>query len=852
MQVAQDNLEIAYRESGHYDRRVAELQERLRRQPEDRDAPLGAGPRLRGAGPPRRGDRGVRGAARLASRRRRRPCSSSAWPRRRAAASTRPATGCARACEQDPDSAVARFYYGEVLLQPRAQRAGARRAARRDRAQSRLRRSALPARVRLRRHGPARGGARGDQARHRAQPDARAGPGEPRARALRRPGRRRAGGGGRRRERRAPQPVRGRAARALQPRARLPAEGLLTTRRCASTAWRSRPARTAASTLQAMAEVHLLRRELRRGARAVRRAAPRVPRLAQALERARRLPAPGRPARRGDRLLRAGGRGRPRLPARLEQPRRRAGARARRRGRDRRRSGRRSAATGRSSRRGSTSALLLLPAAPAPARRSRSTSRRSPSSPRSAVAWNGVGLVLMELQAVRGRAQRLRPRGGRRPGLRGGALQPELRPEPAGRLRRRAAGDPARARARAATTCRRSSRSRSTCSTRTRRSRSRPSSRPRSGGDDARRASSPSTRRSLDQLFEELAPPAAGRRPARRRRATRSTSRATTSRKGLLDLATAELSRARRRGARRSGATAVLLGDIFAQRGLLRRGARALPRGPRRRCPTIPTPPWARSARCWRWAGPATRRRSPTSWRAGVRGDVEVLVARARVRLGGGRRARRARLHPRGAGARARAAPTSSTCRPRSPPGWATARPRSPPSTRRCSSIPRWCGCGTSWARWRRSGANWARPRARLRARARPAADLPRGGARARRPAAPHASRRARRSTCWCDCSRPIPTTSRRSPRWAARCSRTAAPTQALEAFERVLRFDPEHAGALYHRASRWRGSGSSSDAVEAWERVVQLDPAGPYAAQARSRARSARDLQHIFAAAAG
>ena len=30
------------------------------------------------------------------------------------------------------------------------------------------------------------------------------------------------------------------------------------------------------------------------------------------------------------------------------------------------------------------------------------------------------------------------------------------------------------------------------------------------------------------------------------------------------------------------------------------------------------------------------------------------------------------------------------------------------------------------------------------------------------------------------------------------------------------------------------------------------FDPGGPYAAQARSRARSARDLQHIFAASAG
>jgi hypothetical protein len=37
---------------------------------------------------------------------------------------------------------------------------------------------------------------------------------------------------------------------------------------------------------------------------------------------------------------------------------------------------------------------------------------------------------------------------------------------------------------------------------------------------------------------------------------------------------------------------------------------------------------------------------------------------------------------------------------------------------------------------------------------------------------------------------------------------------------------------------------------VQAWERVIQLDPQGPFANEARSRARSARDLQHIFAGA--
>jgi cytochrome c-type biogenesis protein CcmH/NrfG len=73
--------------------------------------------------------------------------------------------------------------------------------------------------------------------------------------------------------------------------------------------------------------------------------------------------------------------------------------------------------------------------------------------------------------------------------------------------------------------------------------------------------------------------------------------------------------------------------------------------------------------------------------------------------------------------------------------------------------------------------------------------------------------------------------------------------TQALEAFERVLRFDPEHAGALYYEGAALARQRQFDQAVQAWERVVQLDPGGPYASQARTRARSARDLQHIFAA---
>jgi tetratricopeptide (TPR) repeat protein len=73
---------------------------------------------------------------------------------------------------------------------------------------------------------------------------------------------------------------------------------------------------------------------------------------------------------------------------------------------------------------------------------------------------------------------------------------------------------------------------------------------------------------------------------------------------------------------------------------------------------------------------------------------------------------------------------------------------------------------------------------------------------------------------------------------------------QALEAFTRVLRFDPAHAAALYHQGTCFARQRQFDDAVLVWERVIHLDPDGPFSTEARSRARSARDLQHIFAAA--
>jgi tetratricopeptide (TPR) repeat protein len=73
---------------------------------------------------------------------------------------------------------------------------------------------------------------------------------------------------------------------------------------------------------------------------------------------------------------------------------------------------------------------------------------------------------------------------------------------------------------------------------------------------------------------------------------------------------------------------------------------------------------------------------------------------------------------------------------------------------------------------------------------------------------------------------------------------------QALEAFTRVLRFDPEHPAALYQQGTCFARQRQFDDAVQVWERVIHLDPDGPFATEARSRARSARDLQHLFAAA--
>ena len=76
-------------------------------------------------------------------------------------------------------------------------------------------------------------------------------------------------------------------------------------------------------------------------------------------------------------------------------------------------------------------------------------------------------------------------------------------------------------------------------------------------------------------------------------------------------------------------------------------------------------------------------------------------------------------------------------------------------------------------------------------------------------------------------------------------------PERAIEAINRLLKFDPENDSALFHLGVSFARMRRYGEAVIAWEQVVHVAGSGAFAQAARSRARSARDLQHIFAAGA-
>jgi cytochrome c-type biogenesis protein CcmH/NrfG len=67
-------------------------------------------------------------------------------------------------------------------------------------------------------------------------------------------------------------------------------------------------------------------------------------------------------------------------------------------------------------------------------------------------------------------------------------------------------------------------------------------------------------------------------------------------------------------------------------------------------------------------------------------------------------------------------------------------------------------------------------------------------------------------------------------------------------AFARVLRFDPDHAGALYFDGVLLAETRQFAAALDRWSSVIALEPTGDFARRARRDTRTALDLQRIFA----
>jgi tetratricopeptide (TPR) repeat protein len=348
----------------------------------------------------------------------------------------------------------------------------------------------------------------------------------------------------------------------------------------------------------------------------------------------------------------------------------------------------------------------------------------------------------------------------------------------------------------------------------------------------------------LDRLFEELAPaePAPSQEPAddllRQARALVT--------KGLLDLAGSELNRAVARGAPRH-ATAILFGHIFAKRGLhgealeRYREARAL----------VPADSDATLGEILALLalGRAQDAEALAEELAGrVPRDVDVLVAQARVRIAVGNTAEALQSIQR--------AQTLAPGRPDLFHLQAQASARRGDRAAALAAFNAALQLDASMVRvWYELGAleeeqqNWTAARA---AYERALDLLPTYGAAAlaladliRRTESPKAAIPVLVQVLEAD-----PYELEALTALGAALLQDGRTVQALEAFARVLRFDPEHTAALYHQGTCFARQRQFDQAVQVWERVIHLDPEGPFATEARSRARSARDLQHIFATA--
>ncbi len=246
---------------------------------------------------------------------------------------------------------------------------------------------------------------------------------------------------------------------------------------------------------------------------------------------------------------------------------------------------------------------------------------------------------------------------------------------------------------------------------------------------------------------------------ARPRPATRSTWRATTSARGC-SIWRWRRSPAPPRAARRAAAAAVLLGDIFAKRGLY---GEALERYREARA-AAPDDPDAtlgeiRALLALGWASDAAPLADELARR--VRGDVEVLVARARVRLAVG--------DALGALDCIREAQSLAPGRsgPAPPPGpgvRSAGRPlRRARRVQRRAPARSVAGPGLVRARRAGGGAGATGRRHAPPTSARSTCCRPTAPPRSRSPTcSAGASRPARRSRCWSGCWRPIPTSWRR------------------------------------------------------------------------------------------
>lgn len=70
----------------------------------------------------------------------------------------------------------------------------------------------------------------------------------------------------------------------------------------------------------------------------------------------------------------------------------------------------------------------------------------------------------------------------------------------------------------------------------------------------------------------------------------------------------------------------------------------------------------------------------------------------------------------------------------------------------------------------------------------------------------------------------------------------------AAFAFGRIRKFDPDHVAALYFEGAMRAERHDFAGARELWARIVHLEPAGEYARRARRESRIANDLERIFA----